>query len=404
MTKWNWFWSGLEKRSKRNRPAKRRTTNGNKRNLQIEPLECRQLLSVAPPAYTGPVDPMITGWLVAATPDPHPTGDPLSSTAQMIPLSAYTLPPPCPNPFPQYATGLQQIYSNIENNPQARPSFWGETTAAGGDEYKLHLCNNGMLIETWSINWGDGSDPQMIVNQQGAGPFLNVPWVTHQYSGSPSQYAITVTAFAGIDGSFTGGTGDPGTLDQGFNPITLNTLASLHGAAHNPEWANQIGNVGQQTTNFEDNAGYDSAAGVALDNGNILVAGTTDSGEFGLARYVVDPGQSDDGNPDLTFGTNGQVATTFSLGPATANAVAVDAANGTIIVAGTVLDSYENNEVALACYNDTDGSLDTNFGTDGIVTTNLPAWYGTAAVAVQSDGSILVAGMYNWAFWPAAIL
>ena len=198
--------------------------------------------------------------------------------------------------------------------PRPGRRFPGETTAAGGDEYKLHLCNNGMLIETWSINWGDGSDPQMIVNQQGAGPFSNVPWVTHQYSGNPSQYAITVTAFAGIDGSFTGGTGNPGTLDQSFNPITLNTLASLHGEAHNPEWANQIGDFGQQTTNFENNTGLDQAAAVALDNGNILAVGTTANGQFGLARYVVDPGQSDDGNPDPNFGTNGQVTTMFSLG------------------------------------------------------------------------------------------
>ena len=393
MTKWNWLWGGLEKGTKRNGRAKRRTTNRKTRLLQIEPLECRQLLSVAPPAYTGPIDPTITSWLVAATPDPHPTGDPLSSTAQMIPLSAYALPPSFPDPFPQYATGLQQIYCSIENNPQARPSFWGETASPGGNTYQLHLCDNGMLIDSWTINWGDGSDPQTVSTQRQA-----VPWVTHQYAGSPSQYAITVTADS-EDGTYTGGTGDPGTLDQSFNPITVDTLAASHGGVHNPEWANQNGNVGQQTTNFENNTGLDSAAAVALDNGNILVVGTTASGQFGLARYVVDPGQADDGNPDPNFGTDGLVTTTFSLGPATADAVAVDSANDTIVVAGIVVNSSGRKEVALACYNDADGSLDTSFGTDGLVTTYLGrSWKGTGAVAIESDGSILVAGGYGGDF------
>jgi len=306
------LWSGLGKQSNRNQRAKRQ----NNRTLQIEPLECRQLLSVAPPAYTGPSDPDIAAFLTSYTPNPHPTGDPPTSTAQMIPLAAYTPPPAdIPDPFPQLAIGLQQIDCSIENNPQARPSFWGETTSNGGDVYKLHLCDNGMLVEWWTINWGDGSDPQTVSTRQSfALPIVNVPWVTHQYSGSPNQYAITVTASAGMDGTFTGGTGDPGTLDQSFDPITRNALAISHGGVRNPEWANQIGNFGQQTTNFESNTGLDQAAAVALDNGNILTVGTTASGQFGLTRYAVDPGQADDGNPDPTFGTDGQVTTTFSLG------------------------------------------------------------------------------------------
>ena len=63
------------------------------------------------------------------------------------------------------------------------------------------------------------------------------------------------------------------------------------------------------------------------------------------------------------------------------------------------MDGNGNNEVALARYNEADGSLDTSFGTGGIVTTNLGAlWEGTAAVSVESDGSILVAGQYRGHF------
>ena len=57
--------------------------------------------------------------------------------------------------------------------------------------------------------------------------------------------------------------------------------------------------------------------------------------------------------------------------------------------------------MALARYNDADGSLDTTFGTssDGTVTTDLGSgWQKTSAVAVESDDSILVAGEMNGHF------
>jgi len=60
----------------------------------------------------------------------------------------------------------------------------------------------------------------------------------------------------------------------------------------------------------------------------------------------------------------------------------VDSAHGYIVVAGIVVDGDGNNEVAIARYNEADGSLDTSFGSSGIVTTNLSdGWDGTGAVA-----------------------
>ena len=97
-----------------------------------------------------------------------------------------------------------------------------------------------------------------------------------------------------------------------------------------------------------------------------------------MARYVDEPGQFGDGGPDLTFGTAGQVTTAFGNGSATATAVAVDS-NAGIVVAGVVVDGNGHNEVALARYNDADGSLDTNFGTGGMVTTDLGTGWTTRA-------------------------
>jgi uncharacterized delta-60 repeat protein/RHS repeat-associated protein len=363
------------------RPPKiARTTGMGRRRLAFESLETRRML-----------DGSVAALLASETPNPHPTGDPPSVTAQVISLTSYTAPqlPFTSSGDPdleELLQGLQQIYNNISSNPQARPSYWGETVASGGNQYELHLSDNGMLIRTWTINWNDGSQPQVVTNQ---------PWVVHTFAGNTNQYAVTVTA-SSVDGTYAAGIGQTaGTLDQDFDAAGFSANWSSHG---NPNWASD-GNSGQQTTNFESGSGFDQAAAVASDDGNILVVGTTGSGQFGLVRYIDDPSSTNDGNTDTSFGASGLVTTTFSIGNATAAAVAVDSTNDTIVAAGTVLDGSGHNEVALARYNDADGSLDTTFGTGGLVTLDLgTGWTSTNAVAIDSSGGILVAGCLSGQF------
>lgn len=96
------------------------------------------------------------------------------------------------------------------------------------------------------------------------------------------------------------------------------------------------------------------------------------------------------GTLDSTFNSIGKVTTTFAAGSATANAAALQV-DGKIVVAGTVT-SGTASSFALARYN-TDGSLDTTFNSTGMVTTSIGAGnsYGNA-IAIQSDGKILVVG------------
>lgn len=95
--------------------------------------------------------------------------------------------------------------------------------------------------------------------------------------------------------------------------------------------------------------------------------------------------QAADGDLDSTFGGDGKVTTSFT-DPAGANAVAIQS-DGEIVAGGTAGGGF-----GLARYN-TDGSLDTTFDTDGMVTTAITGLGDEVrGVAIQTDGKIVVAG------------
>jgi uncharacterized delta-60 repeat protein len=92
---------------------------------------------------------------------------------------------------------------------------------------------------------------------------------------------------------------------------------------------------------------------------------------------------------DPTFGVGGTVVTPFAGASSQVAAIAVQA-DQKLVVAGTV-----GSEFALARYN-TSGSLDATFGSSGLVGTSFPGGAShAAAVAIQSDGKIVVGGYVN---------
>ncbi|GAA2796610.1 calcium-binding protein [Kitasatospora sp. CM 4170] len=94
------------------------------------------------------------------------------------------------------------------------------------------------------------------------------------------------------------------------------------------------------------------------------------------------------GDLDTTFGTGGRVTTNFGGASSEADAVAVQP-DGKIVAVGH---ADITGDFALARYN-TDGSPDPTFGTGGKVTTDFNGGDdGARAVALQSDGKIVVAG------------
>ncbi len=162
-----------------------------------------------------------------------------------------------------------------------------------------------------------------------------------------------------------------------------------HAADGDPDPA--FGSAGQVLTDFANST--DIAYAVALQaDGKIVVAGTTYqnndfSGEdFAIARYNAN------GTLDATFGVNGKVTTDFSGLAAVASAVVVQP-DGKLLVAGGAFPLFTfAGDFKLARYNP-NGSLDTTFGSGGIVTTRF-AGQGSYAfsLALQADGKIIAAG------------
>ncbi len=113
---------------------------------------------------------------------------------------------------------------------------------------------------------------------------------------------------------------------------------------------------------------------------------------FGLVRY------NKNGSLDQTFGTKGSVFTSFTNFINAPAALALQS-DGKIVVAGNASSADgQTSEFAIARFN-TNGTLDTSFGTGGKVTTNFvgvmlggvrnPA----NAIVIQSDGKIVAAGL-----------
>lgn len=153
---------------------------------------------------------------------------------------------------------------------------------------------------------------------------------------------------------------------------------------------NSFGTSGKTTTNLGP-GGFprDSIAQdiVIQRDGKIIAAGYfggEDAYDFALVRYT------DDGSLDATFGTDGKATTDFGKSDVALSAVIQS--DGKIVVAGysCVYFSFHS-DFALARYN-TNGSLDTSFGTEGKVTTDLGGDDAAYFVAIQPDGTIVLPG------------
>lgn len=128
---------------------------------------------------------------------------------------------------------------------------------------------------------------------------------------------------------------------------------------------------------------------VIQNDGRILIAGNVvNSGywNFELVRY------DSTGNLDNTFGNGGIVSTTLGMSLDGAQAMKIQP-DGKIILAGSsIINLPSYSDFALIRFN-TDGTFDNTFGTNGVVTTSIGSFHDRAyAIALQTDGKIIAAG------------
>ncbi len=150
------------------------------------------------------------------------------------------------------------------------------------------------------------------------------------------------------------------------------------------------GGDGIVITHFSEGYIRDSGHAVAIDEANRIVVGGFGGSPSQLAVARFDA----NGDPDPTFGGgDGVVMSQVVAGPDEVNALALQA-DGKIVVAGYGTGATTNQDFALARF-EANGTVDTSFGTNGIVT---HAWGRTQVaegVLVQPDGKIVAVGRYN---------
>jgi uncharacterized delta-60 repeat protein len=152
-----------------------------------------------------------------------------------------------------------------------------------------------------------------------------------------------------------------------------------------------FGSGGKVITDF--NGDHDEINSIAIDvNGNIVVGGYQEdvndyeNFDFALARY------KPNGILDTTFGSGGKVITNFPPKSSLIYSIAIDS-NGKIVVGGIISIPAFTNNACLARYN-SNGNLDTTFGSGGKVQIGFPGMFNSLySIVIDTNGNIVVGGI-----------
>jgi len=147
---------------------------------------------------------------------------------------------------------------------------------------------------------------------------------------------------------------------------------------------------GMVTTDINRSTDIANAVAVQADGKLVVVGQTYQNNDYTTEDFVV-ARYNTDGTLDNTFGSRGRVRTDFPGLAAVPSSVVIQP-DGKILVAGGAfpLFTFAGN-FELVRYNP-NGSLDTSFGNNGIVTATFPEGSYASALALQSDGKIVAAG------------
>lgn len=204
-------------------------------------------------------------------------------------------------------------------------------------------------------------------------------------SNGSFTYAMSVSYFETVKSVFTGSDGKITAVGYYFSPsftfepflIRLNSDGTLDPT---------FGTNGILSISIGNGSDLVNAATIQPDDKMVLTGYFDNNGN--LDMFVVRLNY--DGSPDITFGGgDGQVSISVGSADDYANAVALQS-DGKIVVAGKAAIG-SGTDLAVVRLN-SDGTLDNTFSSDGKATMNINGNDNGLAVAIQSDGAIVVCG------------
>ena len=151
-----------------------------------------------------------------------------------------------------------------------------------------------------------------------------------------------------------------------------------------------FGTAGMVMTDINRSTDIANAVAVQADGKLVVVGETYKHNDFSTEDFVV-ARYNTNGTLDTTFGSGGRVRTDFPGLAAVPSSVVIQP-DGKIVVAGGAFPLFTFlGNFELVRYNP-NGSLDASFGNGGIVTTTFPEGSYASDVALQPDGKIIAAG------------
>ena len=174
----------------------------------------------------------------------------------------------------------------------------------------------------------------------------------------------------------------------GYSQPTGNYLWTIARYNFNGAFDSSFGSNGIVTTSFTSNLSVVKSIELQLDGKIIAIGYRQSGGQDDVALARYNP----DGSLDTTFSTDGIVTTPIG-GSNDRGMVVVLQADGKIVVLGD-FDAGGQDKIFLVRYN-SDGSLDGSFGSGGKVTTQIDGYDRGNAIAIQPDGKIVVSGLTN---------
>jgi uncharacterized delta-60 repeat protein len=259
--------------------------------------------------------------------------------------------------------------TSFNGSGQIVPDFWVQTNNQWA--WDAALRPNGQILVTGSSSYASviaRYDPDGALDASFANATGRVVNGTVQFSNAVALQPDGKMVIAGLGGDATADVAvarynSDGSVDTSFNI------------------------VGRVMTDIEGRSDFAKDVQIRPDGRIFVLAQSNDADGAGLLAVVC---YDRDGALDTSFNGTGILLTTLLPSSFTSGGIALQM-DGKIVVAGLAWTSITNTDIAVQRFND-DGTLDTGFGTNGTVVTDMGAGRAemTSRVVAQPNGKILV--------------